>query len=242
MLDLLASWPFCSPQQLAGLLDGVTERRANQVLRSLRAQGLIQREDLGYVLSEQGLTTLARRDRADVGPTLDRWTPQHSDDGAYFGTVMRALTTQSDHQRGITEFAARLTAEAARNFDYELLALLPTYSSQITYWNRGPSYVVHPDVSFQLGYQGDWDWCLLEYERRAVMPKRVPEHLRGYPPPGPLLSSPKLPLCAGNAPPPADRNAPLLSNDSILPGPLSANVGKLLQNADAARCDDDLLD
>ena len=36
-LDLLANWPFSSAEQLAGLLDGVTERRANQVLRSLRA-------------------------------------------------------------------------------------------------------------------------------------------------------------------------------------------------------------
>ncbi|MDE0101196.1 MAG: replication-relaxation family protein [Bryobacterales bacterium] len=179
-LDLLAAWPFCTPEQLAGLMGGVTRRRANQVLHSLRRRSLVQREPDGYVLSDGGLTYLARRDRAAVGPTLDRWTPQQ-EDGVYFGSAFRALASQHDHQRGITEFAARLCAEVGRDPDYELLDLLPTHRSQITY--HAPNhqhFVLHPDASFQLGYQGDWDWCLLEYERRAVTPKRVPERLRRY--------------------------------------------------------------
>ena len=86
-----------------------------------------------------------------------------------------------DHQQGITEFAARLSAEVAHHPDYELLDLLPTHRSQITYHARNQQhFVLHPDASFQLGYQGDWDWCQLEYERRAVTPKRAPERLRGY--------------------------------------------------------------
>ena len=179
-LDMLAAWPFCTPDQLAGLLGGVTRRRANQVLSALRRRSLVQREQDGYVLTDEGLTYLARRDRSAVGPTLDRWTPQHSDDGVYIGSALRALASQTDHQQGITEFAARLTAEVARHPDYELLNLLPTHRSQITFWQSGNRYVLHPDAAFQLSYQGDWDWCLIEYERRAVTPKRVPERLRGY--------------------------------------------------------------
>ncbi len=179
-LDMLAAWPFCTPDQLAGLLGGVTRRQANQVLSALRRRSLVQREPDGYVLTDDGLTSLARRDRSAVGPTLDRWTPQHSDDGAYFGSALRALASQTDHQQGITEFAARLAAEVTRHPDYELLNLLPTHRSQITYWHSGSRCVLHPDASFQLGDQGDWDWCLLEYERPAVTPKRVPERLRGY--------------------------------------------------------------
>ena len=34
-LDLLAAWPLCTREQLAGLMGGVTLRRVNQVLRSL---------------------------------------------------------------------------------------------------------------------------------------------------------------------------------------------------------------
>ncbi len=179
-LDLLAAWPFSTPDQLAGLMGCVTRRRANQVLSSLRRSSLVQQEPQGYVLTDDGLTYLARRDRSAVGPALDRWTPQQSDDGVYFGSALRAIASQSEHQRGITEFAARLSAEVAKDPDYELLDLLPTHRSQITYWQNGARYVLHPDASFQLGHQGDWDWCLLEYERRAVTPKRVPERLRGY--------------------------------------------------------------
>ncbi len=178
-LDLLAAWPFLTPEQLAGLMGGVTRRRANQVLRSLRRRSLVQQEPDGYVLTGESLATLARRDRAAVGPTLDRWTPEQDDEGVYFGTALRGIASQADHQRGITEFAARLSAQVAHDPDYELLDLLPTHRSQITYHGPDP-YVLHPDASFQLSYQGDWDWCLLEYERRAVTPKRIPERLRRY--------------------------------------------------------------
>ena len=35
-LDLLAAWPRCNREQLAGLMGGVTLRRVNQALRPLR--------------------------------------------------------------------------------------------------------------------------------------------------------------------------------------------------------------
>ena len=41
-LDLLAAWPLCTREQLAGLMGGVTLRRVNQVLRSLSQRGLVR--------------------------------------------------------------------------------------------------------------------------------------------------------------------------------------------------------
>ena len=59
-LDLLAAWPLCDTDQLAGLMGGVTRRRANQVLSSLADHGLIRAE---------GHTARAHRRGADVaGP------------------------------------------------------------------------------------------------------------------------------------------------------------------------------
>ena len=113
-------------------MDGVGERRANQVLHALRKHGLVQREELGYLLSDAGLTYLARRDRAAVGPTLDRWTPVRDDEG-YIGSLVQTAANQHRHQAGVTEFCARLSAEAARSPDHELLDLLPTQRSQISY-------------------------------------------------------------------------------------------------------------
>jgi hypothetical protein len=68
----------------------------------------------------------------------------------------------------------------SRSPDHELLDLLPTQRSQISYRTGFRHFVLHPDASFQLSFKGDWDWCLLEYERRATTPKRVPERLRPY--------------------------------------------------------------
>ena len=41
-LDLLCAWPLCTREQLAGLMGGVTLRRVNQVLRSLRQHDLVR--------------------------------------------------------------------------------------------------------------------------------------------------------------------------------------------------------
>ena len=178
-LDLLAAWPLCTTEQLAHLMGGLTERRANQLLRPLRRLGLARRDGEAHVLSDEGLTYLARRDRAAVGPTLDRWTPQR-EGGVYIGSALRALASQREHQRGLADFVSLLALDARSSPDHELLDLLPTHRSQITYRHDDTGYVIHPDASFQLGYRRAWTWCLLEYERRATTPKRLPERLVSY--------------------------------------------------------------
>ncbi len=182
VLDLLADWPLCTAEQLAGLMGGVGRRRVNQALRRLRRRRLVQRDDEGggYVLNDEGLTVLARRDRAAVGPVLDRWTPQQHE-GVYIGSSLRSLASQRDHQRGIVGFAARLSAEVgALPEEYELFDLLPTHRSQISYDAEGARQLLLPDVSFQLAHLGYFEWCLFEYERRATTPRRLPTRLRSY--------------------------------------------------------------
>ena len=44
-LDLLAAWPLCTREQLAGLMGCVTLRRVNQVLRSLSQHGLVRADE-----------------------------------------------------------------------------------------------------------------------------------------------------------------------------------------------------
>ena len=180
MLDLLASWPLCTTEQLGGLMGGVSDRRANQALGPLRKRGLVRRDGNALVLTDMALTALARRDRAAVGRTLDRWTAQQDASGAYVGSALRAVAGQRTHQRGIAGFFDMLCSQAEYSQDYELLDLLPTHRSQIAYRFNEKGYVIHPDASFQFGCQGEFRWCLLEYERRATTPKRLPERLRAY--------------------------------------------------------------
>ncbi|MCY3507184.1 MAG: replication-relaxation family protein [Chloroflexi bacterium] len=180
MLDLLAAWPLCTTEQFANLMGGRGERRVNQLLRPLRRLGLARREGEAHVLTDEGLAYLARRDRAAVGTALGRWSAERTAEGVYAGTALRALAAQREHQRGLSEFVSMLALDAACSRDHTLLDLLPTHRSQITYQHREKNYAIHPDASFQLGYQDEWTWYLLEYERRAVTPKRLPERLASY--------------------------------------------------------------
>ena len=181
-LDLLAAWPLCTREQLAGLMGGVTLRRVNQILRSLSQRGLVRSDGPLHVLTDEGLTYLARRDRAAVGLTLDRWSPEpsYANPGVYAGTALRALASQVRHHAGVTGFAAALSTEVAHSPDHDLFDLLPTSRSSIGYRYDWTTYVIHPDASFTLEYRGRCRPYLLEFERRATTPRRVAARLESY--------------------------------------------------------------
>ena len=181
-LDLLAAWPLCDTGLLAGLMGGVTRRRANQVLRSLAMHGLVRTDGPLHVLTADGLKYLARRDRADVGQVLARWSAQPSrhNPQIYAGTALRAMASQPDHHAALTTLAAALTAGCARNRDYGVLDLLPTSRSAVGYWHDRTNYVVHPDLSFILDLPRGYRHCFLEFERRATTPRRVRARLENY--------------------------------------------------------------
>ncbi len=181
-LDLLSAWPLCTREQLAGLMGGVTLRRVNQVLRSLAQQGLVRADEPLHMLTDEGLTCLARRDRAAVGLTLDRWSPEplYPNADIYAGTAVRALASQMRHHAGVIDFVSALSAEVARSPDHDLFDLLPTSRSSIGYRYDWTTDVIHPDASFTLEYKGRCRPYLLEFERRATTPKRARSRLKSY--------------------------------------------------------------
>ena len=188
-LDLLAAWPLSTRRQLAGLMRGVTTHRAGQIIRSLAKRYLVSIHGAHHFLTDDGLTYLARRDRVAVGPLLDRWTAETGyrpaslgtrQEPIYPGSTLRTVISQLEHHTGITNFAAALMTEVARSPDYDVMDLLPTSRSTIGYWYSWTNYVLHPDASFTLAYKGRWVPCLLEFERRATTPKRIPVRLESY--------------------------------------------------------------
>ena len=183
-LDLLAAWPLCTTDQLAGLMGGVTRRRANQVLSSLAGHSLVRADGQRHILTDDGLEYLARRDRAAVGPVVGRWSARkrrrNANATVYAGTALRSIASQMEHHDAITGFAAALTAETARSPDYQVLDLMPTSRSAVGYRWDWTNYVVHPDASFQLAHRNRWRFYLLEFERRATTPRRVRTRLENY--------------------------------------------------------------
>lgn len=74
-----------------------------------------RRDGTTHMLTDEGLTILARRDRAVVGSGLDCWTPQQAEDWTYIGTGLRAITY--------------LTRLAVQRFSHDLIRWF--FSSQV---------------------------------------------------------------------------------------------------------------
>ena len=185
VMESLASWPLCTKQQLSGLMGGLTRRRVNQVLLSLTRRSLARAEGQRYVLTDNGLRYLARRDRASVGMVLRRWSARRDDEeyggpSTYHGTSLRVVTSQMEHNDAVTSLAATITAEVAGSEAYEVFDLQPTSRSTIGYKHNDINYVLHPDAAFILGRWGYTRDCLLEFERRAITPKRIRAKLLNY--------------------------------------------------------------
>ena len=156
-LDLLASWPLCTTDQMAGLMGGVTRRRVNHVLSSLTGHSLVRDRGAASRRSPtMGLRYLARRDRAAVGPVVGRWSARKRRRRNAKALVYcrhrpaGSIASQMEHHDAITGFAAALSAETARSPDFEVLDLMPTSRSAVGYRWDWTNYVVHPDASFQL--------------------------------------------------------------------------------------------
>ena len=188
-LDLLAAWPRCTRQQLAGLMGrrDPAPGGPGAPVPAASCLGTCRRPTVRPHRRRAQVPGAPRPGRRGADPLpVERPghhpSPQPSNGSApaYAGTALRALATQLAHQAGLTAFAAALTAEASRAPDYELFDLLPTARSAIGYWHLGTPYVVHPDASFVLAYRGHWQLYCLEFERRATTPRRIPARLESY--------------------------------------------------------------
>ena len=109
------------------------------------------------MLTDEGLTYLARRDWAAVGLTLDRWSaePLYLNADIYAGTAVQALASHLPHHAGVVDFAAALSSEVARSPDHDLFDLLPTSRSSIGYRYDWTTYVIHPDASLPWNTKDD---------------------------------------------------------------------------------------
>ena len=156
---LRASMPEPSKQQLAAFMGGVSRRRVNLVLRSLNRQSLVKADGKRYILTDDGLRYLARRDRTSVNMVLRRWSArrderENGDAAIYHGSSLRTIATQMDHHDAVTSFAATLTTEVTHPEAHEVFDLQPTSRSTIGYKYNDINYVLHPGCCLHPGSLG----------------------------------------------------------------------------------------
>ncbi len=183
-LGLIADWPWIAPAHLGALL-GVSARRVSQLLQPLREASLIATAPDRLVLSDRGLASLARRDRAAVHLALKRWSPEPLDPDAPLawrnvrGQRSRQLLRTPGHTDAVHGFLAQL-AEQARGRDCEIVQLDPPHRASRYFRDKGAVHSVHPDAFGVLRPDGERRPFFLEWERRAVRPSTMADRLAPY--------------------------------------------------------------
>ena len=185
-LDLLADWPWLSPEHLQALL-GVSRARAAQITSVLRDRGLAARvsaADGRLVLTDRGLTVIARRDRTSIGLAKKRWSAAPLDGGAggwrdVAGRRSRQLLRNIEHTAAVHGFIAALAAQS-RELGWDLVQLDPPHRASRYFRHDGRLRSVLPDAFALLRHEGRLWPCFVEWERRAVRPSTMAAKLAPY--------------------------------------------------------------
>ena len=196
-LDLISDWPWLGLQDLVGLL-GVTNQRASQFTTALEGFGLAARvpaAERRLVLTDAGLTLLARRDRTAVGGAKKRWSAAPPDsEGAgdwrsVSGRRSRQLLRDMEHTAAVHGFVAALSRQAPA-LGWEVYQLDPPIRASRYFRHFGGRRSIHPDAFGMLGRGRAVRPFFLEWERRAVRPvtmaARLAPYLRYYSSPRPI--------------------------------------------------------
>ena len=186
-LDLIADWPWLSPEHLQALL-GLSRARTAQITSALRDHGLAGRvpaADGRLVLTERGLTLIARRDRTSIALAKKRWSVSPLDGGVaggwrdVVGRRSRQLLRNIEHTAAVHGFIAALAAQS-RTAGWELVQLDPPHRASRYFHHDGRLRSVLPDAFAVLRGEGRVWPCFVEWERRAVRPSTMAAKLAPY--------------------------------------------------------------
>ena len=187
-LDLISDWPWIYPSHLGALM-GVRRAMLSRILSRLQELKLaVSRSVEGsrrIALSDRGLSTLARRDRAAVGAAKRRWsvTPQDKDSDPSWQNVSgrrsRQLLRNMEHTGSVHWFLAALASQAAVR-GWEIIQLDPPRRASRHFRHVDGLRSIQPDAFGILRRDGKTIPFFLEWERRAVRPVTMTDRIAPY--------------------------------------------------------------
>ncbi len=183
-LGLIADWPWIEPAALRALL-GVSARQVSQLLQPLREASLVTSVGGRLVLSDRGLTLLARRDRSAANLARRRWSARPLDPDApptwrnVTGRRSRQLLRTIEHTTAVHGFLAQLAGQA-RSEGWEIEQFDPPHRASKYFRHHDRLHSVHPDAFGLLRREGERRAFFLEWERRAVRPSTMAARLAPY--------------------------------------------------------------
>ena len=188
VLDVLADWPWLTPQELGGML-GVSKGRVSQLTAPLVSARLACRLKMErkerLALTDWGLAVLARRDRTSIGGLRQQWSVEPTGRQALLtwrtvsGRRSRLLARNMAHTEAVHGFLARLAMQTKAK-GYKVMQFDPPHRASRHFRYGDGMRAVHPDAFGMLRVGRVVKPFLLEWEHRAVRPGTMAARLAPY--------------------------------------------------------------
>ena len=186
LMEVLADRPRIRREDLLTLTDKISGVLTRHVGRLKRHGGLVEQKGargrLRYMLSQEGVDYMARRDRAHVGLARSTWSGELSanDKGTVVprGHVIQTIRRESKSTDGLYRLVSHLIADVRDHPDYALEYLLPSHRTDMYV---EPRVSIRPDASAGILHRGEtYIQFHLEYERRARYTGGLNDKLEPY--------------------------------------------------------------
>ena len=170
-LDMVYEWPLSrrshfmsmlniSPSRLTKVANGLMERSLITIVR-VRGSGRKR-----YVLTDDGLAYLCRRDRVEHKAKLDVLSAARREDGEFRGGVLRVVEREIAHNDGLNDLLSRFWSDPRGG--WRRMMAVPTSRSKRRFIYSGEARFVMPDAFLELEDENGMSIsAMIEYERRA---------------------------------------------------------------------------
>ena len=187
IMEVLADRPVIRREDLITHTGKTPGGLTRHMTRLVRHCGVVEqtgtRGHVRYMLSQEGVDYMARRDRAHVGLARSIWSGKplkKNEQGgvAPRGHVVKTVRREPGSTDGLYRIVSRLIADVRDHPDYTLEYLLPQHRTHVYV---EPKVSIRPDASAGILYRNDtYIQFHLEYEERARYRGGLDEKLEPY--------------------------------------------------------------
>ena len=143
------------------------------------------------VLTDDGLRLVAWRDRTTLSDLTRGWSISHGNEPdsktksfiegySIRGTKLRVAARELGHTDALQEVACLLLESCSDDPEWELRQILPTHRWERWFYYNNQRYGIRPDATALVRHAGREVALLIEYEQRAMTPKRMLEKVTRY--------------------------------------------------------------
>ena len=198
LLDTASNWPLIDEER-AREMTGFSSSWYREQRALLVRNGMLARVRMTarsrmtggrrLVLTDDGLRLVTWRDRTTLSDLTRGWriSPSEKDDAkgpieghVINGTKLRVAAREIGHTDALQELACLIQESCRDDPEWSIEQILPTHRWERWFYYNNRRYGIRPDATALLSYRERQVALLIEYEQRAMTPKRMLEKVTRY--------------------------------------------------------------